>query len=147
MQPEFRGKLREIVDEYRDIFPEKLTKGQPPKRKIEHTIEIDPAAQPPNRAPYRLGPAEQDELEAEICDFVTQGFIWPSVSPYGAPVLFVPKKDGRWRMWIDYRALNKQTMKYRFPLPRIDSLMERFGKACVFSKLHLASSYHKIAVK
>ena len=147
VQPEFRGKLREIVDEYRDVFPEKLPNGRPPKREIEHSIETDPEAQPPNRAPYRLGPAEQDELEAQIRDLVTQGFIRPSASPYGAPVLFVPKKDGRWRMCIDYRALNKQTVKDRFPLPRIDSLMERLGQARVFSKLDLASGYHQIAVK
>ena len=75
VQPEFRGKLREIVDEYRDVFPEKLPKGRPPKREIEHSIETDPEAQPPNRAPYRLGPAEQDELEAQIRDLVAQGFI------------------------------------------------------------------------
>ena len=73
VQPEFRGKLREIVDEYHDVFPEKLPKGRPPKREIEHSIETDPEAQPPNRAPYRLGPAEQDELEAQIRDLVAQG--------------------------------------------------------------------------
>ena len=127
VQPEFRGRLREIVDEYRDVFPEKLPKARPAKREIEHSIETDPEAQPPNRAPYRLGPADQDELEAQIRDLVAQGFIWPSVSPYSAPVLFVPKKDGRWQMCIDYCALNKQTVENRFPLPRIDSLMERLG--------------------
>ena len=83
------------MDEYRDIFPEKLPKGRPPKREIEHSIETDPEVQPPNRAPYRLGPAKLDELEAQIRDLVAQGFIRPSASPYGAPVLFVPKKDGR----------------------------------------------------
>ena len=92
VQPEFRGKLREIVDEHRDVFPEKLPRGRPPKREIEHSIETDPEAQPSNRAPYRLGPAEQDELEAQIHDLVAQGFIRPTASPYCAPVLFVPKK-------------------------------------------------------
>ena len=92
VQPEFQGKLREIVEEYREVFPEKLPKGRPPKRDVEHVIETDPAAEPPNRAPYRLGPAEQDELEVQIRELVAQGFIRPSVSPYGAPVLFVPKK-------------------------------------------------------
>ena len=97
LQPEFRGKLCEIVDENRDVFPKKLPKGRPPKREIEHSIETDPEAQPPNRAPYRLGPTEQDELEAQIRDLVAQGSIRPLASPYGAPVLFVPKKDGRSR--------------------------------------------------
>ena len=147
VQPELRGKLRDIVDEYRNVFPEKLSKGRPPKREIDHSIETDPEAQPPNRAPYRLGPAEQDDLEAQIRDLVAHGFIRPSASLYDAPVLFVPKKDGRWRMCIDYRALNKQTVKDWFPLPRIDSLMKRLGQACVFSKLDLASGYHQIVVK
>ena len=88
-------KLCEIVDEYCDVFPKKLPKGQPPKREIEHSIETDPEAQPPNRAPYHLGPTEQDELEAQIRNLVGQGFIQPSASLYGAPVLFVPKRmDG-----------------------------------------------------
>ena len=145
--PEFRGKLRETVDEYSDVFPEKSTKGRPPKRQIEHSIETDPEVQPPNRAPYRLGPAEQDELEAQIRDLVAKGSIRRSESPYGTPVLFVPKQDGRWWMCIDYRALNKQTVKDRFPLPRIDSLMEQLGQARVFSKLDLASGYHQIPMK
>ena len=128
-------------------FPEKLPKGRPRKREIERSIETDPEAQASNRAPYRLGPAEQDELEAQIHDLVAQGFMRPSASLYGAPVLFVPKKGGRWQMRIDYRAFNKQIVKDRFPLPKIDSLMERLGRARVFSKLNLAFVYHQIAVK
>ena len=108
------------MDEYHDVFLEKLPKGPPPKREIDHSIEKDREAQPPNRAPYRLGPIEQDELEAQIRNLVAQGFIRPSASLYSAPVLYVPKKDGRWRMCIDYHALNKQTVEDRFPLPRID---------------------------
>ena len=80
-------------------------------------------------------------------DLLAQGFIRPSASPYGAPILFVPKKDGRWRMCIDYRALNKQTVKDQFPLPHIDSLLERLGQATVFTKLDLASGYHRIAME
>ena len=101
----------------------------------------------PSRPPYRLGPAEQDEMEEQVKDLLAQGFIRPSASPYGAPILFVPKKDGRWRMCIDYRALNKQTVKDQFPLPRIDSLLERLGQATVFTKLDLASGYHQIAME
>ena len=86
-------------------------------------------------------------MEAQLKDLLHQGFIRPSMSPYGAPILFVPKKDGRWRMCVDYRALNKQTIKDRFPLPRIDELLERLGQAKVFTKLDLASGYHQIAVK
>lgn len=144
--PEFRETLRGIVNEYKEVFPDKLPKGRPPKRDVEHHIETVPGVEPPSRPPYRLGPAEQDEMEAQIKDLLEQGFIRPSASPYGAPILFVPKKDGRWRMCMDYRALNKQTVKDRFPLPRIDQLIDRLGKAKVFSKLDLASGYHQIAV-
>ena len=114
---------------------------------MEHEIKITPGSEPPNRPPYRLGPAEQDELEIQIKDLLAQGFIRPSSSPYGAPVLFVPKKDGRWRMCVDYHALNKQTIKDKFPLPRIDGLLDRLGGSRVFSKLDLASGYHQIGME
>ena len=143
---QYRRNLQDIVQEYHDVFPATLPKGCPPKRDIEHEIQIESGGRPPNRPPYRLGPAEQDELEAQVKDLLTQGFIRPSSSPYGAPVLFVPKKDGRWRMCVDYRALNKQTIKDKFPLPRIDSLLDRLGRARVFSKLDLASGYHQISM-
>ena len=80
-------------------------------------------------------------------DLLAQGSIRPSASPYGAPILFVPQKDGRWQMCIAYRALNKQTVKDQFPIPRIDSLLERLGQAMVFTKLDLASGYHQIAME
>ena len=138
-------KLKELVDEYKNVFPDTLSKGRPPKRDIVHDIFIEEGAKPPNRPPYRLGPAEQDEMEEQVKNLLAQGFIRPSASPYGAPILFVPKKDGRWRMCIDYRAFNKQIMKDQFPLPHIDSLLERLGQATDFTKLDLASSYHQIA--
>ena len=114
---------------------------------MEHEIKLTSGSEPPNRPPYRLGPAEQDELEIQIRDLLAQGFIRPSSSPYGAPVLFVPKKDGRWRMCVNYRALNKQTIKDKFPLPRIDGLLDHLGGSRVFSKLDLASGYHQIAME
>ena len=142
MNPDVRGKLKELVDEFKDVFPDTLPKGRPPKRDIVHEIRTEEGAKPPSRPPYRLGPTEQDEMEEQVKDLLAQGFIRPSVSPHGTPILFVPKKDGRWRMCIDYRALNKQTMKDQFPLPSIDSLLERLGQATVFTKLDLASGYH-----
>ena len=142
-----REQLKSIIDEFKDVFPEKLPAGRPPKRSVEFEINLEEGAKPPSRPPYRLGPAEQDEMEIQIKDLLAQGFIRPSASPFGAPVLFAPKKDGRWRMCFDYRALNKQTIKDRYPLPRIDELMERLGKARVFTKLDLASGYHQIAIK
>ena len=100
-----------IIAEFRDVFRDKLPTGPPPKREVAHSIEVQPGSEPTYRTPYRLRPAEQDELEEQVRDLLAQGFIRPSQSPYGAPVLFVPKKDGRWRMCIDYRALNRQTIK------------------------------------
>ena len=143
---EYHQDLQELVSEFRDVFPETLPKGRPLKRDVEHEIQIEEGSKPPSRPPYKLGPAEQDELEVQIKDLLSQGFIRPSSSPYGAPVLFVPKKDGRWRMCVDYRALNKATIKDKFPLPRIDTLLDRLGNARVFSKLDLASGYHQIAM-
>ena len=99
--------LRNIIHDYQDVFPEKLPKGVPPSREVEHAIETDPDAAPPSRAPYKLGPKEVEEMEEQIKDLLQQGYIQPSYSPYGAPILFVPKKDGRWRMCIDYRLLNR----------------------------------------
>ena len=147
VNPEMRGKLKELMDEFKDVFPDTLPKGRPPKRNIVHEIHTKEGAKPPSRPPYRLSPSEQDEMEEQVKDLLAQGFIRPSASPYGAPILFVPKKDGRWRMCIDYRALNKQTVKDQFPLPRIDSLLERLGQAKVFTKLDLASGYHQIAME
>ena len=129
------------------MFPEQLPKGRPPKREVEFEIKTEEGAVPPNKPPYRLSPKEHEELQAQIDDLLAQGHIRPSQSPYGAPVLFVPKKDGRWRMCIDYRALNKQTIRDRYPLPRIDDLLDRLGRAQHFSTLDLASGYHQIAVK
>ena len=147
VDPGVRGKLKELIDEFKDVFPDTLPKGHPPKRDIVHEIRTEEGAKPPSRPPYRLSPSEQDEMEEQVKDLLAQGFIRPSASPYSAPILFVPKKDGKWCMCIDYRALNKQTVKDQFPLPRIDSLLERLGRAKVFMKLDLASGYHQIAME
>ena len=144
---EHQTKLRSVIAEFRDVFRDKLPTGPPPNREVAHSIEVQPGSEPTYRTPYRLRPAEQDELEEQVRDLLAQGFIRPSQSPYGAPVLFVPKKDGRWRMCIDYRALNRQTIKDRYPLPRIDTLMDRLGQAKIFTKLDLASGYHQIAME
>ena len=142
-----RQELQGLLKEYEDIFPEQLPKGRPPKRTVEFEIKTEEGATPPNKPPYRLSPKEHEELQAQIEDLLAQGHIRPSASPYGAPVLFVPKKDGRWRMCVDYRALNRQTIRDRYPLPRIDDLLDRLGKARHFTTLDLASGYHQIAVK
>ena len=129
------------------MFLKQLPKGRPPVQEIEFEIKTEPGAVPPNHPPYRLSPKEHEELQAQIEDLLSQGHIRPSYSPYGAPVLFVPKMDGQWCMCIDYRALNKQTIKDHYPLLQIDDLLDRLGRAKYFSTINLASGYHQIAMK
>ena len=142
-----RGELSGILEEYGDVFPEKLPYGPPPKRMIDHEIEVVPGSEPPHKSPYRLSNAEMEELRNQVETLLEQGWIRPSLSPYGAPVIFVPKKNGQWRMCIDYRALNKITVKNRYPLPRIEELLDRLHGARYFSKIDLHSGYHQIRVR
>ena len=125
--PKAKDKLKTLLKEFFDMFLDKLLVGQLPKRYIEHAIPIKEGEAPPNRPPYRLGPKEQDELQDQLKDLLDQGFIRPSQSSYGAPVLFVLKKDGHWRMCMDYYALNKQIIWDNYPLLRIDKLLECLG--------------------
>ncbi|GJU50247.1 putative reverse transcriptase domain-containing protein [Tanacetum coccineum] len=113
-----------IVSEFQDVFPEELP-GIPPIRDVEFNIELIPGAEPISKAPYRMAPIELKELKDQLQELLERGFIRPSVSPWGAPVLFVKKKDGSMRLCIDYRELNKITIRNRYPLPRIDDLFDQ----------------------
>ncbi|KAA3483464.1 DNA/RNA polymerases superfamily protein [Gossypium australe] len=139
------GKVR-TVGEFADVFPEELP-GLPPDREVEFGIDLLPGTAPVSIAPYRLAPKELVELKAQIQELLDRGFIRPSISPWGAPVLFVKKKDGSMRMCIDYRQLNKLTIKNKYPLPRIDDLFDQLKGASVFSKIDLRSGYHQLRVK
>jgi hypothetical protein len=108
-----------IVNEYPDVFPDDIT-SLPPEREIEFSIDLVPGAEPVSVAPYRMSPTELKELKSQLEDLIQKHFIRPSVSPWGAPVLLVKKKDGGMRLCIDYRQLNKVTIKNKYPLPRID---------------------------
>ena len=132
-----------MVRDYLTVFPEDLP-GLPPEREIEFTIELIPGTAPVSKAPYRLAPAELKELKAQLQELVDKGFIRPSHSPWGAPVLFVKKKDGTLRLCIDYRELNKVTIKNKYPLPRIDDLFDQLAGTKVFSKINLRSGYHQL---
>jgi hypothetical protein len=140
-------RFQKVLEEYQVVFPDELPKGLPPKRSIDFEIELIPGAVPPCRAPYRLSLEEREELKKQLDDLLDKGFIRPSTSQYGAPVLFVPKKDGTKRMCVDYRQLNQVTIKNKYPLPFIDELLDQLYKAKVFSKLDLWSGYHQIRVK
>ncbi|GKE81671.1 putative reverse transcriptase domain-containing protein, partial [Tanacetum coccineum] len=107
---------------------------------------IIPGATPVVKSPYRLAPSEMQELSRQLQELQDKGFIRPSHSPWGAPMLFVKKKDGSFRMCIDYRELNKITIKNHYPLPRIDDLFDQLQGACYFSKIDLWSGYHQLRV-
>ncbi|KAJ9551398.1 hypothetical protein OSB04_015443 [Centaurea solstitialis] len=118
----------DVVREFPDVFPEDLP-GLPPERQVEFHIDLTPGAAPIARAPYRLAPTEMKEMMTQLQELSEKGFIRPSSSPWGAPVLFVKKKDGSMRMCIDYRELNKVTVKNKYPLPRIDDLFDQLQGA------------------
>ncbi|GJZ06564.1 putative reverse transcriptase domain-containing protein [Tanacetum coccineum] len=121
--------------------------GLPPARPVEFQIDLIPGAAPVARAPYRLAPSEMKELSEQLQELSDKGFIRPSSSPWGAPVLFVKKKDGSFRMCIDYRELNKLTVKNRYPLPRIDDLFDQLQGSSIYSKIDLRSGYHQLRVR
>ena len=135
-----------IVRDFGDVFPEDLP-GLPPDREIEFEIELAPGTGPISKAPYRMAPAELKELHEQLQELLNKGFIRPSHSPWGAPVLFVKKKDGTMRLCIDYRELNKVTIRNKYPLPRIEDLFDQLQGATVFSKIDLRSGYHQLKIK
>ena len=139
--------LVELLSKYTDVFPDKLPLELPPERSVDHAIETIPGSEPPSRPPYRLPPAQLEVMRRNIDELLKAGLIRPSVSPYGAPVLFVKKKDGSLRMCIDYRALNNITVKNAAPLPRIDDILDQLKGSKYFSIIDLRSAYHQIRLR
>ena len=135
-----------VVREFPDVFPEELP-GIPLEREVDLAIEIVPGTVPMSRAPYKMDPTELKELKSQLQELLDKGFIRPSVSPWGAPILFVKKKDGTLRMCIDYRQINKVTVKNRYPLPIVEDLFDQIKGAGVFSKIDLRSGYYQLRVK
>nr|ABA95022.1 retrotransposon protein, putative, Ty3-gypsy subclass [Oryza sativa Japonica Group] len=135
-----------IVREYSDVFPDDLP-GMPPKRDIEFRIDLVPGTTPIHKRPYRMAANELAEVKRQVDDLLQKGYIRPSSSPWGAPVIFVEKKDHTQRMCVDYRALNDVTIKNKYPLPRIDDLFDQLKGATVFSKIDLRSGYHQLRIK
>ncbi|GJS84702.1 putative reverse transcriptase domain-containing protein [Tanacetum coccineum] len=134
-----------IVREFPEVFPEDLP-GLQPARQVEFEIDLVPGAAPVARAPYRLAPAKMQELSTQLQELSDRGFIRPSSSPWGALVLFVKKKDGSFRMCIDYHELNKLTVKNRYPLSRINDLFDQLKGSRVYSKIDLRSGYQQLRV-
>ncbi|GJW65784.1 putative reverse transcriptase domain-containing protein, partial [Tanacetum coccineum] len=148
MSAKARDKKQEeivVVRDFPEVFLDDLSRF-PPLQKIEFRIELIPRAVPIAKTPYRLAPFELEELSIQLKELQDKGFIRPSLSPWGAPVLFMKKKDGSFRMCIDYRELNRLTVKNRYPLPRIDDLFDQLQGLQFFSKIDLRSGYHQLRV-
>ncbi|CAI7854601.1 unnamed protein product [Closterium sp. NIES-53] len=126
--------IQKLLVEFEDVLSDDLPDQLPPYRTHQHRIIEEPGSKPTFRAPYRLSPTELADMKKQIEYLLDKGLIRPSTSPYGAPVLFTPKPDGSLRMCIDYRALNNQTIKNKYPFPRIDDLLDQLRGATVFSK-------------
>jgi hypothetical protein len=135
-----------VVNKFPDVIPEELL-GMPPDRDIEFVIELKPDTAPIYKTPYRMITLKLAELKKHIKELLEKGFIHPSSSPLGAPVIFIPKKDGTQRLCVDYCALNEVTMKNKYSLPSIDDLFDQFHGACVFSKIDLRSGYHQLKIQ
>lgn len=133
-----------ITMQYADVFKE--PKGLPPEREVKHSIELAPGSKPPPLRCYRHSNKENDELKRLLEEYLEHGWIRHSTSPYGSPVLFVRKKDGTLRMCVDYRGLNKVTIRNSYPLPLMDELLDRLHGARFFSKLDLQKGYHQVRV-
>jgi hypothetical protein len=135
-----------VINEFPNVFLKELP-GMPPDRDIEFVIELKPGIAPIYKTPFSMTTPELVELKEHIRELQEKGFIRPSPSPWGAPVIFVLKKDGTQRLWVDYHALNEVTVKNKYPLPRIDDLFDQLWGACVFSKINLRSGYHQLRVR
>ncbi|KAI3412628.1 Hydrolase_4 domain-containing protein [Psidium guajava] len=138
--------VTQVLEAFKDVMPLELPKKLPPMREVDHRIELVSDARPPAMAPYRMAPPELEELRKQLKGLLDSGYIRPSKAPFGAPVLFQKKHDGSLRMCIDYRALNKLTVKNKYPIPLIADLFDQLGGARWFTKLDLRSGYYQVRI-
>ena len=138
--------LPRVICEYVDAFPDELS-GLPPRRVVDFGIELHPGTSPISMTLHRMAPVELKELRVQLQELLEKGFIRPSTSPWGSPVLFAKKKDKTLRPCIDYRQLNRVTIKNRYPLLRIDDLFDQLRGARVYSKIDLRTGYHQLRVR
>jgi hypothetical protein len=136
-----------LLQEFEHVFRKEMPNELPPIRGIEHQIDFVPGAAIPNRPAYRSNPEETKELQRQVEDLMSKGYVRESMSQCAVPVLLVRKKDGTWMMCVDCRAINNITVKYRHPIPRLDDMLDELHGSCIFSKIDLKSGYHQIRMK
>jgi len=141
------SQITSLLQIFDDVFPDELPKGLPPIRGIEHQIDFIPGATIPNRSAYRTNPNETKELQRRVAELMDRGYVRESMSPCAVPVLLVPKKDKTRRMCTDCHTINSITVKYRYPIPRLDDMLDDLHGSCLFSKINLKSGYHQIRMR
>ncbi|MCO5546846.1 hypothetical protein L7F22_000283 [Adiantum nelumboides] len=147
VQTEEQKEHMKFLNDYKECFSETIPMEMPPSRgKDDHKIDLMPRTTPPNRPPYRVSYAQQEEIMTQVKELLEKGMVRPSSSPFCSPVLLVQKKDGSYWMCVDYRALNKSTIWNRFPVPRIEDIFDKLQGASYFSRIDLKSGYHQIRI-
>ena len=147
LNPSLPSVVVSLLQEFADLFPEEIPYGLPPLRGIEHQIAFITSSSIPNRPAYRANPEETKEIQRQVDELIQKGFVRESLSPCSVPVILVPKKDGTWRMCVDCRAINKITVKYRHPIPRLDDMLDELRGSSMFSKIDLKNGYYQIRMK
>ena len=139
--------LNEFLHSFDSCFADEIPNERPPSRgDDDHRIDLIQGSTPPNRAPYRVSLAQQEEILSQVNELLEKGMIRPSSSPYCLPVLLVQKKDGTYRMCVDYHALNKTTIKNRFPVPQIEDIFYKLKGSTYYTCIDLTSGYHQIGI-